>query len=97
MTGRNCEIDIDDCESTPCINGKCMDLLGGFKCDCTGTGFSGSVCQLNIDECEVEPCQNGAACEDLRNDYHCACFAGFEGKNCEKVRKIRRFGLNCFT
>ena len=86
MTGRNCEIDIDDCAPKPCLNdAKCIDQLGGYKCDCTNTGFTGARCQLNINECESNPCVNGATCQDKVNDYECHCFSGYEGKNCEKV------------
>lgn len=88
MTGRDCETDIDDCTPNPCYNNAtCIDQLGGFKCDCAGTGFSGTVCQLNIDECESNPCINGAACEDKINDYNCICYPGYEGKDCEKVAR----------
>ena len=71
MTGQNCEIDIDDCESQPCLHdGVCIDQLGAFKCDCTNTGFTGAVCQLNINECESNPCTNGASCQDKVNTFH---------------------------
>lgn len=94
MTGRNCETDIDDCASTPCLHdGKCIDQLGGFKCDCTNTGFEGVVCQLNINECESNPCVNGASCQDKINDYECHCFNGYEGKNCDVVSEKSSFYL----
>lgn len=29
----------DDCESQPCQHGgKCEDMLGGFRCNCSGNG-----------------------------------------------------------
>lgn len=65
----------------PCHHGgKCIDQLGGYKCDCTGTGYSGVMCQMNIDECASSPCQNEAKCDDQINDYTCACYAGYTGK-----------------
>lgn len=65
----------------PCHHdGKCIDQLGGFKCDCTGTGYSGVLCQMNIDECASDPCQNEAKCEDQINDYTCSCYPGYTGK-----------------
>lgn len=34
-TGTYCEIDVDDCESNPCVNdGICMDTVNGFTCTC---------------------------------------------------------------
>lgn len=84
MTGQLCEIDIDDCESQPCLNGgRCIDKLDGFECNCSSTGYTGDVCQINIDECQSNPCENGARCVDMINDYQCTCFPGYTGKNCE--------------
>lgn len=34
-TGTHCEVDIDECESNPCVNdGICRDLVNGFTCTC---------------------------------------------------------------
>ena len=37
----------------------------------------------DINECEGVVCQNGGTCEDLVNDFNCACVAGYSGENCE--------------
>lgn len=35
FSGDMCQIDIDECSSTPCLNGaKCMDLPNGYDCEC---------------------------------------------------------------
>lgn len=35
FTGPVCQIDIDDCSSTPCLNGaKCIDHPNGYECQC---------------------------------------------------------------
>ena len=37
----------------------------------------------DIYECLSSPCQNGGVCEDLIDEYYCACAEGWEGVNCE--------------
>lgn len=35
FSGEMCQIDIDECSSTPCLNGaKCIDLPNGYDCEC---------------------------------------------------------------
>ncbi|XP_046739798.1 protein crumbs-like isoform X2 [Diprion similis] len=81
VIGKNCEININECESNPCVSGTCMDRIGGYKCDCD-YGFEGTHCQTDIDECKkYTPCVNGT-CLDGKADYSCLCVSGFGGKNC---------------
>ena len=73
--GRNCEIDIDDCEleQQPCQNGAtCLDKVDGYFCECR-PGYSGELCEEKIDECELNKCQNGGWCESLINTSKCYC------------------------
>ena len=37
--------DADECESSPCINGTCIDQLNSFHCICQ-PGFSGKNCEI---------------------------------------------------
>ena len=35
FTGFYCEIQIDYCQSSPCLNGGlCRTLINGYRCDC---------------------------------------------------------------
>jgi hypothetical protein len=45
-TGSTCAVLIDDCSSSPCSNGGACARLSpsGFVCNCSGTGFSGTLC-----------------------------------------------------
>lgn len=46
FTGHACEINIDECAVNPCKNGgKCIDLIGGMRCDCP-SNFTGDFCEL---------------------------------------------------
>ena len=84
--GKNCDRDINECESNPCLNdGRCVDLNNAYRCDCAGTGFEGDHCQYNVNECaaEVNPCFQGG-CKDTNGSYVCTCHDGFCGRNCQR-------------
>ena len=38
-------LDIDDCTEHGCVNGRCIDGINSYTCDCTGTGFAGEQCE----------------------------------------------------
>ncbi|CAH1401167.1 unnamed protein product [Nezara viridula] len=79
FTGTQCEVDIDECQMNPCMNGGiCNDLINSFKCTCP-IGFTGSRCQTNIDDCLSSPCRNGGVCRDSIAGYTCDCHPGFTG------------------
>lgn len=82
FTGKNCEIQIDECETAPCVHGKCTDLINGYNCTCL-PGWEGENCQKDIDECsKANPCSAKGSCENLQGHYRCNCLEGFGGKNC---------------
>lgn len=81
VTGVNCEININECESSPCFQGTCVDKIGGYVCECD-EGFEGEHCDVDIDECEkYKPCVHGK-CVDKKASYFCDCETNFGGKNC---------------
>ena len=88
--GDNCENNIDDCASAPCMNGgTCIDGVNGHTCTCA-PGFEGTNCAMNIDECASRlsaPClNNGGTCIDGIASYICQCPDGWTGVNCDKKK-----------
>ncbi|XP_051892977.1 protein crumbs homolog 1-like [Pristis pectinata] len=102
FTGENCSVNIDECESGPCMNGgTCEDQTNGFQCHCA-PGFTGVTCQSDINECEDRPCENGGTCEDSVADYTCHCPPAGEdgmtwgGKKCS-VQLTGCLEHNCYN
>lgn len=43
FVGERCEMDTNECSSTPCNNGgRCVDLVNRFICECA-SGYEGTV------------------------------------------------------
>ncbi len=81
IIGKNCEINVNECEDDPCKYGSCVDGVGMFTCDCDD-GYEGELCETEIDECErYHPCVNGK-CHDKIGYYVCKCDPLWGGKNC---------------
>ena len=39
-------LDINECASDPCQNGgTCVDMVDGYECLCTDTGYEGTDCE----------------------------------------------------
>jgi hypothetical protein len=82
--GLRCEINHNDCAPNPCLHGGvCEDRVNDFRCDCNGTGYSGTTCQT-AGACVMNPCLNGGKCMDSGMSYTCDCTGtGFEGTTCQ--------------
>eukprot|EP01047_Picozoa_sp_COSAG01_P045668 COSAG01_NODE_4226_length_5224_cov_15.169171_3_plen_798_part_00 len=92
--GDECETDVDECSSTPCMHGgTCEESAGDstievgvYHCTCV-LGWRGDRCQLLFEHCESKPCQNNGVCysnslAEATNGYRCKCSAGWTGDNC---------------
>jgi hypothetical protein len=92
----NCNIDVDECSSSPCQNGgTCSESSTnavlphhGYRCECP-PGWGGHDCDSDHAECESNPCSNGGTCVDSSADprvaygsYSCHCAAGFANGIC---------------
>uniref|UniRef100_A0A3B3XEG2 Crumbs cell polarity complex component 1 n=1 Tax=Poecilia mexicana TaxID=48701 RepID=A0A3B3XEG2_9TELE len=86
FTGTTCELQVDQCQSQPCLHrGTCVNHAAGFRCICH-VGFQGDRCEIDTDDCQEQPCQNGALCVDGVNEYSCDCsHTAFTGPHCETL------------
>ncbi len=89
FTGRNCHININECQSYPChSHATCLDGINNYTCVCgprwtgrTCSTFLGSICNSST------ICKNGGVCHESkdRNNYTCICPQSFTGRNCENL------------
>jgi Notch-like protein len=81
--GRNCDVEIYDCESAPCAHsGLCVEAVGSYSCVCPA-GYSGDNCEGNVDDCTSGPCNNGGICSDEVQAWRCFCTIEYGGERCD--------------
>jgi hypothetical protein len=74
---------VDECLSSPCVHGECLDLVAGYQCICDDDRYTGRRCELERDPCRPNQCQNAALCVPTADFRHftCRCQGGFTGKS----------------
>jgi hypothetical protein len=85
-SGTYCEIRDYCLPTNPCQNGgRCISNTFGYQCDCTGTGYTGTICTdvISIDPCTPSPCQNGGQCSSISGTANCFCINNYLGAYCQ--------------
>lgn len=100
LTGPTCASAPVSCAQTPCAHGaQCTQdpVSGGFVCNCTGTGYSGTYCQAELNHCTGTVCENGGVCLDQPGGFLCDCAEGFTGTTCSARISRSLPGDPCLT
>eukprot|EP01046_Picozoa_sp_COSAG06_P098863 COSAG06_NODE_44960_length_358_cov_26.791506_1_plen_119_part_11 len=79
--GDSCELDLDECESNPCVNGLCLE---SSSC---GAEYSDDACGGLVGFLPV-PCRDGVDCMSCLprvpiDNYMCRCDDGWGGRECD--------------
>nr|XP_015213244.1 PREDICTED: von Willebrand factor D and EGF domain-containing protein [Lepisosteus oculatus] len=90
LEGERCAVDTDECRSSPCGPGRCVDRLNSYFCECP-SGLKGTDCQEDVDECVSSPCSPGVLCNNTFGSYVCGpCPLGFfgDGRTCRRKTEV---------
>lgn len=80
--GELCEMEINECSSSPCVYGTCKDLMADYECNCE-PGYEGKNCKDEVDNCLKFSCVNGGVCVESAETNTCSCPPGYIGKRCQ--------------
>jgi hypothetical protein len=75
-TGTNCENEIDECQSNPCVNGQCMDAINAYACECA-PGWTGTNCdtaEASSCPCDANPSWQNAMAGTLVTTGPCLSY-----------------------
>jgi hypothetical protein len=91
FSGKNCEVEINECDSSPCQNeGKCIDRINGYECACK-TGYNGENCQKRDADCKDQCTEYGTSeCYNDRKGVICVCKPNFGGDDCSLKLKVNK-------
>ena len=106
-TGKNCDVNIDDCSSHDCQNGAtCVDGVNAYQCVCA-TGFTGRLCEIApvapVDSnapsraCHSQKCKNGGICAQQpgSSDQYCRCPPGTWPSMSTTLLVYKLFSVQC--
>lgn len=86
FTGRHCDVDINECQTTaPCKHGGlCVNTYGSFSCNCSAA-WTGELCEVYVDECKHNPCPQNTTCMNKVGGFECrdcSTFQCYNGGTC---------------
>ena len=70
-----CVAVVNECESSPCVNGVCQDLVNHYYCQCS-TGWTGRNC----DQSKYSTGWTGRNCDQSKYS------TGWTGRNCDQSK-----------
>ncbi|XP_062615099.1 neurogenic locus notch homolog protein 1-like [Saccostrea cucullata] len=82
--GKRCNVKINFCRNSPCVNGRCENKDGGHICICNN-GFTGASCSEEINPCREADCGYGICQATANFTHHCICARGFAGLQCRQA------------